>query len=82
MANYHQISLCETFSDCQNQFIDAPSFFTLLSEYCDINDMIPIKFFNVFYQSLGASHLSTSWLFLSAFISKHLQKIASVLWFF
>ncbi len=35
-TKYHQISLSETFSDCQNLFLeDAPSFFTLLSEHCD-----------------------------------------------
>ena len=75
-TKYHQISLKESFSDCQNQFIDdAPSFFILLSEYCDINDFIPIEFSNAFYQSLGRNRIYPLHGFLSAFI---LQKIFSI----
>ena len=75
-TKYHQISLKESFSDCQNQFIDdAPSFFILLSEYCDINDFIPIEFSNAFYQSLGRNRIYPLQGFLSAFI---LQKIFSI----
>ena len=33
-TKYHQISLNESFSECQNQFIDdSPSFFMLLSQH-------------------------------------------------
>lgn len=32
-TKYHQITLSETFSDCQNQLIeDTPSFFQILSD--------------------------------------------------
>ena len=59
-TKYHQISFKETFSECQEQFIeDAPSFFALLSEYCDINEFIPIAFSNAFYQSLGRNRITT-----------------------
>lgn len=75
-TKYHQISLKESFSDCQNQLIDdAPSFFVLLSEYCDFNDFIPIEFFNAFYQSLGRNRIYPLQGFLAAFI---LQKIFSI----
>ena len=57
-TKYHQISLKESFSDCQDQFIDdAPSFFLLLSEHCDINEFIPIQFSNAFYQTLGRNRI-------------------------
>lgn len=68
MAYCHQISLGENFSVCQNQFIDdAPSFFMLLSEYCDIIDFIPIEFSNAFCQSLGRTRIYPLHGFLSAF---------------
>lgn len=97
-TKYHQISLKESFSDCQDQFIDdAPSFFLLLSEHCDINEFIPIQFSNAFYQTLDATHLPSSWFsfcfhfaenllysyrFATAFTTKYLQGIARFLWFF
>lgn len=75
-TKFHQISLKETFSDCQNQFMDdTPSFFILLSEHCDINNFIPLEFFNAFYQSLGRNRIYPLQGFLSAFI---LQKIFSI----
>lgn len=37
MTNYHQISLKETFSDCQEKLQeDIPSFFQLLNEYFNL----------------------------------------------
>lgn len=39
---YRQISLKDTFSDCQDMFMDdAPSFFQLLDEHFDIQEFIP-----------------------------------------
>lgn len=41
-AKYRQISLKDTFSDCQDMFMDdTPSFFQLLDEHFDIHDFIP-----------------------------------------
>ena len=51
-TKYHQLSLSETFSDCQNQFIDdSPSFFTLLAEYIELDEFIPPEFYTAFYRS-------------------------------
>ena len=75
-TKYHQISLCETFSDCQNQFIDdTPSFFLTLSECIDLNDFIPCEFQSAFYRSNGRHRIYPLHGFLSAFI---LQKIFSI----
>lgn len=75
-TKYHQISLKETFSSCQDMFIDdAPSFFQLLDVYININDFIPNAFTNAFYQSLGRKRLYPLSGFLSALI---LQKIFSI----
>lgn len=73
---FHQISLKNIFSDCQDLFIDdTPSFFKILSEHFDINDFIPIEFFNAFYNSIGRSRIYPLQGFLTAFI---LQKIFSI----
>ena len=53
-TKYHQISLNDIFSDCQNSFIDdSPSFFSLLSEHLDLNEFIPPEFLTAFYLSVG-----------------------------
>lgn len=75
-TKYHQISLCETFSDCQNQLIDdTPSFFQILSEHFDFNEFIPPEFQSAFYRSIGRTRIYSLHGFLSAFI---LQKIFSI----
>lgn len=75
-TKYHQISLSETFSDCQNMLIeDSPSFFTLLAEYVDITEFIPSGFQTAFYRSIGRARIYPLHGFLSAFI---LQKILSI----
>ena len=75
-TKYHQISLKESFSDCQDMLIDdTPSFFLLLEEYFDISDFIPSVFFHAFYQSLGRKRVYPLQGFLSALI---LQKIFSI----
>lgn len=73
---YRQLSLKDTFSDCQDLFTeDSPSFFQLLNEHFDIQDFIPFVFTNAFYQHLGRSRLYPLTGFLSALI---LQKIFSI----
>ncbi len=53
-VKYHQISLKETFADCQDSFFDdTPSFFQILKEHFDISEFIPFVFYNAFYQSPG-----------------------------
>ncbi len=72
-TKYHQISLSESFSGCQNMFIDEPpSFFQILSDHFDLFDFIPFEFYSAFYLSLGHSCTYSLHAFLSAFI---LQKI-------
>lgn len=73
---YRQISLKDTFSNCQDIFIDdTPSFFQLLNEYFDIQEFIPSVFHNAFYQHFGRKRDYPLEGFLSALI---LQKIFSI----
>lgn len=73
---YRQISLKDTFSDCQDMFMDdVPSFFQLLEEHFDINEFIPSVFSNAFYQHLGRKRTYPLTGFLSSLI---LQKIFSI----
>lgn len=52
-TKFRQISLKDTFADCQDIFInDTPSFFQLLEEHFDISEFIPSVLYNAFYQSL------------------------------
>ena len=75
-TKYHQLSLSETFSDCQDQFIeDTPSFFQILSEHFDLDEFIPAEFQSAFYHSIGRNRIYSLHGFLSAFI---LQKIFSI----
>ena len=75
-TKYRQISLKDTFSDCQDMFMDdTPSFFQLLDEHFDIHEFIPSVFTNAFYQHLGRNRLYPLAGFLSALI---LQKIFSI----
>lgn len=75
-TKYHQISLNETFSDCQDMFLDdAPTFFTLLNEHFDLSEFIPIEFYSSFYKSLGRNRLYPLQSFLASLI---LQKIFSI----
>jgi len=75
-TKYHQLSLKDTFSNCQDLlFDDTPSFFQLLEEHIDLNEFIPSVFSNAFYQSLGRKREYPLTGFLSALI---LQKIFSI----
>lgn len=75
-VKYHQISLKETFADCQDSFFDdTPSFFQILKEHFDISEFIPSAFYNAFYQSLSRKRFYPLTGFLSALI---LQKIFSI----
>ena len=75
-TKYHQMTLKDTFSDCQNIFMDdAPSFFQLLEQHFDISLFIPQAFYNAFYQHLGRKRDYPLTGFLSALI---LQKIFSI----
>lgn len=52
-TKYHQLSLSETFTDCQNLLIEfTPSFFQILSQYFDLDQFILIDFQSAFYLSM------------------------------
>lgn len=75
-TKFHQISLNELFSECQDMFIDdTPSFFQLLEQHFDISEFVPSVFYHAFYQSLGRKRLYPLTGFLSALI---LQKMFSI----
>lgn len=75
-TKYHQISLKDAFSDCQDMFIDdTPSFFQMLNSYFDFQAFIPANFYHAFYQNLGRNRLYPLEGFLSALV---LQKIFSI----
>lgn len=75
-SQYHQITLKDTFSDCQEMFHeDIPSFFKLLGDTLDISEFIPADFYLAFYQTLGQKRLYPLEGFLSSLI---LQKIFSI----
>ena len=75
-VKFHQISLKDTFVDCQDMFMDdTPSFFQLLEEHFDISEFVPSVFYNAFYQRLGRKRDYPLTGFLSALI---FQKIFSI----
>ena len=75
-TKYHQITLKDTFSDCQDLFReDTPSFFQLLNDTLDISEFIPADFYRAFYLALGRKQTYPLEGFLSALI---LQKIFSI----
>ena len=54
MIPYKQLSLADIYSDCQDKFEnDKPKFLSLLESHIDIDEIIPISFYNHFYASTG-----------------------------
>lgn len=75
-TKYHQISLKETFSSCQDMSIDdTPSFFRLLDEHFDISQYVPQPFTMLFTNPEAGKRVYPLTGFLSALI---LQKILSI----
>lgn len=75
-TKYRQISLKDTFSNCQDMFMEnPPSFFQLLDEHLDMSEFIPSEFTNAFYRHFGRKRIYPLEGFLSALI---LQKIFSI----
>lgn len=68
-TKYHQITLKDTFSHCQEMFQeDTPSFFMLLGDTLDISEFIPADFYHAFYHTLGRKRLYPLEGFLSSLI--------------
>ena len=58
MIPYKQLSLGDIFQDCQEKFEnDKPAVLSLLETHIDLDEMIPISFFNHFYVSTGRKRL-------------------------
>ena len=56
MIPYKQLSLADIYADCQDKFEnDKPAFLSLLENYIDLDEIIPISFRNHFYASTGRS---------------------------
>lgn len=54
MISYKQLSLADTFSDCQNIFDnDKPKFLSLLQNHINLNEIVPVSFYNHFYALTG-----------------------------
>lgn len=52
MITYKQLSLNDIFRDCQEKFdSDKPEFLSLLEQHIDIDEIIPVSFYNHFYAS-------------------------------
>lgn len=56
MIPQKQLSLADFFEDCQNIFEnDKPAFLSLLENHIDLDEIIPVTFYNRFYASTGRS---------------------------
>lgn len=54
MIPYHQLSLAEIFTDCQDFFEnDKPEFLNLLEKHIDLDELIPVSFRYHYYSSTG-----------------------------
>jgi len=71
-----QISLKETFTDCQDLFLDQePTFFQILNEQVELSEFIPASFYSAFYLNCGRNRDYPLEGFLTALI---IQKIFSI----
>ena len=76
MIPYKQLSLNDIFQDCQNKFEnDKPAFLSLLEQHINLDDMIPVSFYNHFYASTGRIRKYPLTAFLWALI---IQRIFSI----
>ena len=56
MIPQKQLSLADIFEDCKDIFdSDKPQFLTLLENHIDLDEIIPVTFYNRFYASTGRS---------------------------
>lgn len=58
MTRPKQLSLADIYSDCNNVFEnDKYHFLSLLEENIDLEELIPVSFYNHFYSSAGRNHV-------------------------
>lgn len=54
MIPYKQLSVADIFQDCQDIFDhDKPAFLSLIESHIDLDEFIPLSFYNHFYASTG-----------------------------
>ncbi len=76
MIPYKQLSVADIFQDCQDKFDnDKPAFLSLLENHIDLDEIIPVTFYNHFYASTGRTRKYPLRAFLWALI---IQRIFSI----
>ncbi len=76
MIPYKQLSLTDIFQDCQYKFDnDKPAFLSLLENHIDLDEIIPVTFYNHFYALTGRTRKYPLKAFLWALI---IQRIFSI----
>ena len=76
MIPYKQLSLTDIFQDCQEKFYnDKPAFLSLLENHINLDEIIPVTFYNHFYASTGRTRKYPLKAFLWALI---IQRIFSI----
>ena len=76
MIPYKQLSLNDIFQDCQNKFEnDKPAFLSLLEQHINLDEIIPVTFYNHFYASTGRTRKYPLKAFLWALI---IQRIFTI----
>ena len=76
MIPYKQLSVEDIFQDCQDKFEnDKPRFLSLLEQHIDLDELIPVSFWNHFYASTGRTRKYPLQAFLWALI---IQRIFSI----
>lgn len=54
MIPQKQLTLADIFEDCKNIYeSDKPQFLTLLENHIDLDEIIPVSFYNRYYASTG-----------------------------
>ena len=81
MIPYKQLSLNDIFQDCQNKFEnDKPEFLSLLEQHINLDEIIPVTFYNLFYASTGRTRKYPLKAFLWALIIQRIFTIPKVKW--
>ena len=76
MIPYKQLSVADIFQDCQDKFDnDKPAFLSLLENHINLDEIIPVTFYNHFYASTGRTRKYPLRAFLWSLI---IQRIFSI----
>ena len=76
MIPQRQLSLADIFEDCKNFFeSDKPQFLSLLENHIDLDEIIPVSFYNHYYAVTGGNRKYTLTAMLRALIIQRLFSI-------